>query len=643
MDVLWLDFETFSECDLKKHGADIYSRHASTEALMLAWSINAGPTYLWDISSGAEMPRELVPFLYHHSGKIRAYNAPFEMAIIQNVLGIDINLTQWEDAQVLAFSLSFAGSLKTILGAIGLENKDDSGSRLIKLFSVPQRVTKNQPLTRHTRASRPDDWGVFCQYCIQDVVVLKQLWFWCMEYAPMNDDDWTLWRLDQKINTRGLPVDMLLVSAAIEAMESRKTILKAELQALADRNQVSKITPQPLAEWLGLPNFQKATKEKALETAEGDKALALKASLQLAQLSSASKWTAFDCRTDKTVNVIRDTLQFAGASRTMRWAGRGVQVHNMKWTSDNQLDDTARISLGIDVSMDQISRAVRGAICAPPGQLLVVSDLSGIESRLAGWVCECTRINQIFAEGKDVYKDLATHLFHVPYGQVTKKQRGLAKPAALGAQYRLGGHGLQAYAEGFGVELTKDEAKNQVRIYRDTYPEIPTFWYWIEGAIYAVVKGHKPNASGYGLVIYKDKEFLAIRLPSGRSLHYHKPHYELKPIPGYEFMGAKEQFTYGGLDNFHWSARINAHSGGLLENIIQAIARDVLALWISRANAAGLNIVGHVHDEIICLQKADEADRALEVLNLLAADPISWAPGLNLTAAGYIAQRYKKD
>ena len=299
------------------------------------------------------------------------------------------------------------------------------------------------------------------------------------------------------------------------------------------------------------------------------------------------------------------------------------------------------------ISLDQISTTVRGAITAPPGSMLVVSDLSSIESRLAGALTGCLAINNIFAEGRDVYKDLATKIYHIQYEEVTKEQRTFAKPAALGAQYMLGGRGLVKYAEGYGVELSPDEAKYQIEVYREAYPDIPTCWYWLKDAIFDVVKGILPEVTGYGLRIAMGKEFMTIQLPSGRKLYYYEPKIIWGEAPWTDINGDTtqiEKFSYMGKDafSFQWR-RITAHAGGVFENIIQAVARDVLAIWMTRADRDGFNLVGHCHDEIIGLEKEDNADQWLDYINHLATVPIDWAPGLLLTAEGYVAKRYRKD
>jgi len=203
----------------------------------------------------------------------------------------------------------------------------------------------------------------------------------------------------------------------------------------------------------------------------------------------------------------------------------------------------------------------------------------------------------------------------------------------------LGATGLQAYAVGYGIEMEKEEAQKHTTAFRQTYPEIPKFWYWVKDAVFACSE-YGTASEGYGLKIYAFGEFLRIRLPSGRCLHYHKPEILEQMMPWGEMGPA---FTYMGMDSYkHKWCRISAHPGGITENICQAIAKDVLDVWMLRADAKGFNIILHVHDEIGCEEDEAVAGEKLEQLNELIREPISWAPGLTLDAAGYVAKRYKK-
>jgi DNA polymerase len=631
---LYLDYETFSEIDLKKCGVDVYARDTSTKVLLTGYAIGDNSPKVWDNESGAPMPDELRPYLVQNQGEIRAFNAPFEIAITEHTLLNKHNPTgpqQWRCAQVMAYGLSFAGGLDQVLKATNLGEKNQAGKNLIQRFSKPNKLKP-----------KPGAWEEFKQYCNDDVSDLRKLWLWCEAYNPIEPHEWELWRLDRVINQRGLPVDLPLVERAVHCMDDQKASLKLDLIDIVGEGNATNI---PYRKWLNergckMENLQRATKEaKVKELADGPVKHSLEIHLQIAQASSSSKWTALEKRSHG--GVIRDTLQFGGAGRTRRWAGRGLQLQNLKRSPENMQDNIQDILTGRDVTMYKISTSIRGAILAPGYQQLVVSDLSSIESRLAGWFCKAPLINETFTQGKDTYKVLASAIYGVPYDQVTKEQRGFAKPAALGAQYQLGAKGLVAYAEGYGVTMDQRTAKRHIDTYRGLYPEVKRFWYWIKDAIARVVTTGEPFGH-YGLTLYMEREFLFIQLPSGRRLNYFRPEMRMEPAP-WDPEQKIQQFTYMGMakGTYIWT-RISAHGGGILENIIQAIARDILAVWMMRADRAGHHIIGHVHDELITLSDGWRAASDLQSLNDLAAQPMSWAPGLALTADGYCSVRYKK-
>ena len=331
--ILWLDFETYCEIDIKKCGADVYLRHPSAEPLMLAWAIDNQPVELWDIAQGTRfsMPEPLHAALISPDYIKRAYNAPFEIGVIQHTLEYPVRIEEWQCAQVLAYSLAFAGGLKAVLDAFSIENKDTAGNTLIKRFCYPQKESINTP-ARWTHETDPQGWELFCHYCVQDVRVLRTLWHRCEEYNPMSPEEWQLWHLDQKINQKGLPVDLGLVDKAMKAAHREKLLLAKDIRKLTGRKAIG---PKPLGAWLGLPNMQKETKKKAYDACRDfTKKEVLRLELLRSQ-TSVSKWDAFMNRTDHTDSVLRGTLQFAGAGRTRRWAGRGVQIQNLKRTTED--------------------------------------------------------------------------------------------------------------------------------------------------------------------------------------------------------------------------------------------------------------------------------------------------------------------
>jgi DNA polymerase len=656
MTILHLDFETYSGVDIKKCGAQFYARHPSTEALMLAWAVDDGPVSVWDITA-REMPPELETHLRvscvrptrpGYGTEIHAFNAGFERLILEHCLGIIIPPERFRCTQVRAFGMAFTGGLDAIAAQFNLGvAKDPRGSALINRFSKPQPA--KQKVRRWTRENDPEGWAEFMRYCAQDVEVERKLE---KKLAPYHfpEIEWKRYALDQKINDRGVPVDRNLVDTAIEIAEIEKARLMGELRRLTGVANPNS-GPQLLA-WLQgrgveLPDMTKETVATALEgPLFSDVREVLELKQHLAK-TSVTKWNAFK-RVLGPDDRARGMFQFGGASRTLRAAGRIVQLQNLARGGNTTKDPetaaevmlagghlAARLLYGN--AMGLLSDTTRAAIRAPEGRLLNVSDLSSIETRTAGWLMDCKAINQTFADGRCCYRELATRVFQVPYDQVTGKMRTYCKPPVLGGIYMLGGEGMQGYAAGMGIAMTKEESQNIVDILRDQWPELPEFWQWCKDAVFYTTRTGQPYEGPHGLRTFAHGEFLLIRLPSGRNLAYYQPKIEMRKAPWGQWV---EAFTYMGINryNLKWE-RVSAHPGGITENINQATARDVLYEWIDRADAAGFDIVLHVHDEIGAVEDRDR----LEELNELIRKPISWAPGLNLDAAGYVAKRYKKD
>lgn len=411
--------------------------------------------------------------------------------------------------------------------------------------------------------------------------------------------------------------------------------------------------------------------------------------LRMRQGSAKTSTTKYEAtmRSLSDDDRLRHCFQYAGAGRTNRWAGRKLQPQNLprtpKWLEEMdgskswskaeieelidfdrlefcnwliEIGDYETLGLFAGEQMDAVSGCVRSAIQAPEGKELVVCDLSSIESVVIGWLTGCERLLNVFREGRCAYKDFATTLYGVLYEAVTKGMRSGAKPAVLGAGYRLSGGelrngektGLWAYAENMGVKLTQDEAQKAVRVFRETYKEIPKAWYAIEDAIVAAMRANGKVVK-WGLLEFEVKKpYLRVKLPSGRYQYYYKLKIDPVEVEGRYGTWTKYVISYMGKDQItnQWK-RIESHGGKFIENFVQAIARDILAMGMLEAHAAGLFIVGHVHDEIISEEDEAEAEAKFAILKecmttrLLAK--YQWMNGLPLGAAGYHGRVYKKD
>ena len=652
MKYLFLDAESRSESDIKKEGAAKYVRDPSTRPFIWTWAFGRGDVQVWDGYNDHTIDSRFWSALSDPNIIKVAFNAPFDRGLITECWGIDTPVEQWRCAQVLAYSLGFKGTLDEVLEQIGFrEGKDPAGKRLIQKFSVPNpRNYKERWYTAHTH---PEDWQRFIDYAKKDTEVLRQLWEWCASYESMTDAHWAQWHLDQKINERGVPVDVDLCHAAKKMQRNAQATVKRRMQQITGLD--NPLSNQQLRGWLeqyGVKTNSLAKDTIPHLTEDPD----LRQVLDLYTKGNAKAAAKYDrflqmrCEDDR----VRGMFQFNGAGRTGRWAGRGVQLQNLKRGPRDEaqpeavkLGDPQLIEMLYGDTLDTLSEAVRGAICSSDGRSLVVADLASIESRVIAWLTYCRSMTQVFEQGLDTYKDFATAVFGVPYDEVTKEMRTFAKPGVLGGGYMLGGPGLQRYADDMGIEMTRKEAFRHVRAFRTKYPEIPQFWEWVAAAVEWVVLTGEP-LQGYRLDIRIVGEFLRIWMPSGRGIWYHKPMMKEKKIQYEDEDGnlrtmVKNSFHYMGFDQntYKWK-QISAHAGGLTENLVQALARDILAKQIGWADAQDITVIGHVHDEVIAEEPESNAQYQLEHLERIMSIAPSWAEGLLLGAEGYTAKRYKK-
>lgn len=642
------DFETYSEFDLIKGGAYPYFLHPSTELLMLGWALEDEPVEIWDIAAGEPMPRTLIQTMYDPGILIRAFNANFERLGFRR-LGYEIPIERFRCTQVEGYGLSFSGGLDDMAAQFNLGlAKDVEGKALIRRFSKPQ--AKNTKVKRWTRENDPEGWELFKKYCKQDVEVERAL---ARKLAPYQfpEQEWRYYTIDQRINDRGVPVDVDLIEAAIAIDKENKELILYELQELTGLANPN--SNQQMLRWLAsmghsLPDMQKETVEKKLTDPLDDPLVTqvLKLKQQLAR-TSVSKYQAFK-RAVCPDGRVRGMFQFAGASRTRRWAGRVVQLQNLprggnvtkspEQAADNVLSlSYPALKFLYEDCQGLLSDLIRATIKASEGSILNVADLSSIESRVLGWVSGCRWINDVFDKGLDTYRAFASGLYNKLYDEITKKERNICKPPVLGCGYGLGWKGLIKYAEAMSVELTEVEAKRAVEVFRSQCWEVPAFWDWCKESVFFTIRTGQPRLHPSGVSTRLSGEFLMIGLPSGRDIAYHSPQIQLREAPWGDMI---EAFTFMGKDRItgKWG-RQSASPGFLCENIVQAIARDILCVWLQRAEEAKFSLIGSVHDEAI----SEETENRIEELNELIRQPIPWAPGLKLDAAGYCAKRYRKD
>lgn len=679
MTVFRLDFETASDLSLPKVGLDVYSSHPSTRVLMAAYQFGTGPVEHWDTADTDIPPAELIDALQDPHVQKRAFNAQFERVIARRVMGLKVPYCNWRCTMALAYQHSFVGGLGEIGAQMGMPEhllKSKEGDRLIRMFSMPQKPNKKQPHVWRDSLTDPEDWAAFGKYNVQDVVTEAAMDDTLSAFHTP-DSEWRLYELDQLINDRGLPVDLQFVENAIWMAARRKAELleqMSDLTGLRNPNSTTQLLP-----WLqerGYPfgDLGKDTVSKVLREnrAAGEEAFLEEEAvdcLKLRQNASRTSVTKYNALQQKTgpKDRVRFCFQMGGASRTNRWAGRNFQPQNLtrtpkaiepdghdtyKLTFTTELirtGDYDALAMMIGEPMDALAGCIRSAIRAPRGYELRVCDLSSIETCVIAWLAGCERLLAVIRSGKDPYKDFGTVLFNKPYEKVTKKERGDSKPAVLGSGYRLGGGdlkegkrtGLWGYAENMGVDMTRETAHDATRLFRETYHEIPKLWFRLEQAVERCLKTGSEQRCGV-LRFEKEGPYLTVWLPSGRPMRYFKPKIIMKVPP----WGGdpKKNFSYMAqpTGTRKW-VRITSHGGKLVENFVQAIARDVLKEGLLAAHKFGFNIVGHVHDEIIALQELLDRDFTVDALKSCMTRQLDWCPDLPLGAAGWSGPIYMKD
>jgi DNA polymerase len=679
---LHIDFETACELNLRTVGLDLYTRHESFRPIWVAYALDDEEPIEVDLSEDDTLPDDLLDMLEDESIEVWAFNAAFERLVLNRYYKLKIKIRRFRCAMALAYMHAFVGNLEEVFAQIGLpldKQKLEDGKRLMKIFSMPQKITKNQPHRWRDKRTDPVDWTKYGAYCKQDVIAEREIVNELLKF-PVPEREWQMYALDQVINDIGIPIDKKFVVNAIRLADKRKKVLTdkmEELTGLANPGSVTQLMPWLIARGYPYDDLRKDTVKITLNRNEDERddvtltdecVKCLKLRQQQAR-TSVRKYNAILQRLSPD-NRIRHILQYGGASRTLRWAGRAMQPQNLPRTPKKLEDldillkvsaairegDYEDLELWIDEPMDALAGLVRSSIRAKEGNELVVCDLSSIESRVIGWLTGCKRLLEVFREGKCAYKDFATELYKIEYEDVTKGQRTDAKPAVLGAGFRLGGGamiegkktGLWGYAENMGIALSRDDSHKAVKVFRKAYSEIPEAWYAYEEAIAHTIKTGR--ATRVGVIRFRlEKPYLTAELPSGRKLWYLHPRVRKAKIKyidrdGNDASFEKDSISYmGKQQNGKKWIRIQSHGGKFIENFVQSTARDILREGLLAAADDGFNIVMHVHDEIVCEHPAGDNYYTAERLRELMAQAIPWCEDMPMDAAGYSGEIYRKD
>ena len=640
MRTLHLDFETYSDAPLPKVGAYRYALDPSTRVLLLAYQFgDQDRPQIVDVEHGEPIPTEVLEAIQNPSVVKWTHNANFERAIFQHTLGIKCPPQQWRCTMAWAMSLSLPGSLDRLCEVLGLpaeKTKMVEGRRLIQKFSTPSGAVQ--------RSLGDQDWQTFRAYCMRDVEAEIEVAARLARYQ-LPENEWEAWALDQRVNDAGLPIDRALVDAVCRVAEEHKVSteqLASDVTGLANPNSRDQMLKWLAGLGVEVDDLTSATVDELLARELPEQVREALACRQQLAKASISKYDALQ-RATASDGRLRGAFQFAGAGRTGRWAGRIFQPQNLPRPSISEREiDVARalvqehdadtLSMLFDDLAGVLSSLIRSTIAAPKGKVLVVADYASIESIMIAWCAQSEYLLDLYRKGLDPYKDFATKVYGVEYAAVTKAQRSFCKPAVLGAGYGVGGPGLQRYAAAFGMDMSAEEAKRQFALFRESYSDLPLLWEQLEsGASRAMSnKGAEVDAGRFKFCF--DGRFLIAKLPSGRSLYYYKPRMSAGKF-------GRDELTYEGKEP---GTRIGTHGGKIVENLVQAVARDLLVSGLLNAQAAGFEIVGHVHDEIICL--ADEGDRhACERLIEAMTRAPAWCQDAPIRAEGYTAKYYKKD
>lgn len=686
MQKLWLDLETFSEIPIK-NGIHVYAE--GVEIMLFAWAIDEGPVNVHDLTADYNLPTRLLTALSDESVLIYAHNSHFDRTVLRHAhprLAPDV--TRWRDTMVQALAHGLPGALGALCEVLGVPQdkaKDKEGKSLIQLFCKPR--PKNSKLRRATSKTHPEEWRRFVAYAGLDIEAMREVYKRLPKWNYQGTE-LTLWHRDQQINDRGVCMDVQLAQAAIEAVDLEQKRLAKRTQVMTD-GEVQAATQRDalikhIVESYGveLPDMQRSTLERRIT--DPDLPTAVKELLVIrlqASTTSTSKYKSL-MKGVSSDGRLRGTLQFCGASRTGRWAGRLFQPQNLPRPSleQEQIDEGIEAlkagcaDLLFDNIMELTSSALRGCIMAPEGKKLVVSDLSNIEGRKLAWLAGEQWKLDAFREydegtGPDLYKLAYARAFNISPDDVDKYQRQIGKVMELGLGFGGGVAAFLTFALVYGLDLDElanaalpniprdviREAKSWYdesvkrkstyglservfiacdslkRLWRRAHPATCDFWYELERTVRAAIATpQKTLYCGY-LKIRRDGAWLRIQLPSGRALCY--------PSPSIE----KGNITYQGVNSYSrkWQ-RLKTYGGKLVENVTQAAARDVLAGNMPLIEDAGYSIVLTVHDEVIC-EAPDTDDFNDTALSALLSTNPEWAPDIPLNAGGFEAYHYRKE
>lgn len=654
---LFIDIETYSSVDIKESGAYKYIESPDFEILIVGYALDNGPVNIIDLAQGEEMPEEFEEALLDPECIKVAHNAVFERLSFKRV-GYNIPAEHWYCTSVKAAYCGLPLSLDGVSKALNLTDKKlDTGKALIKYFSCPCKATRiNGMRTRNYPEHAPEKWEMYKEYNKYDVLAEREIFF-KLERHIIPDIEREMYVLDQNINDRGILVDMELAESAIAVDNAYTALLTQQAQQLTGLENPN--SPVQIRQWIekqtgcAVLSLSKETMPDLLKEFSDypDVIELLNIRKKLSKTSIKKYYAMLNCAMKD--HRVRGTFQFYGANRTGRWAGRLLQLQNLSKNHISHIEvprelirarDWESIEMMYDDVADILSQLVRTALIAAPGKVFSVADFSAIEARVISWLAnEKWRMDVFRGDGK-IYEVTGAKMFNVPISSITKgsvlrdkskiSELALGYEGSLGALRRMGGERMG---------LSDTEMMSLVRKWRMANPAIVEMWKEIDEASKEAVRYQRPVSCTCRNIIFDcDGEFMTIQLPSGRKLYYYGPRFKDKKI-GRSTMPSRVLCYQGVVQETKQWGEIDTYGGKLTENIVQAIARDLLGSSMLQLEAEGYHPVCHIHDECLVEVPEENAQAYYEEMARIMGTPPEWASDLPLRADGYVTPFYLKD
>ncbi len=639
-----IDIETYSSTNLNHTGVYRYADSDDFELLLFGYATDFGPVKVVDLTQGEKIPPQIIEALDNPDIIKSAFNAQFERVCLSRYIGRRLKPAGWHCSRVWSATLGLPLSLRDVGSVLGLpRQKITAGKELVRYFCTPCKPTKaNQNRTRNFPYHAPDKWQQFKQYNQRDVEVEMEI-TQKLERFPVLQNEWENYWMDQGINDRGIRIDQQLVNNAIKCQSvfHDKYLQTAKnITGLANPN-----SPLQLKDWLHqqgvkTDSLSKASVTQLLQTTTGKvhQVLALR---QLLSKSSVKKYQAMQkamCQDGR----VHGLLQFYGANRTGRWAGRLVQIQNLPRNSMPDLEEARELvkqgnvpalAMLYDSVPDVLSQLIRTAFIPSKNHHFYVADFSAVEARVIAWLSNEKWRQDAFAKNEDIYCASASQMFGVPVvkhginGEL--RQKGKIAELALGYGGSIGALKAMGATK---LGLTDDELPPLVQMWRNASPHIVQFWWDVDKAAKECIKTHLPQTTHEMKFIYRSG-CMFLRLRSGRYLCYPQPKIGINRF-------GSESITFMGINTVKKWDRIETYGAKLVENIVQATSRDLLAEAMRRLEATGNTVVMHIHDEAVI---DAPFNRSLDTTVQLMTKVPDWANGLILNAAGFVSDFYKKD